>query len=291
MSGGTRLFLVAAVLTAVFAGAAVLAGYPSRLSPGETADTGHQGGAHSGDDDAADPAEQSAEAPPGVQVAQAGLRLAMERSTFEPAARAVPFSFRVLDAKGHPVRDFEVAHERRMHFIVVRRDLTRFQHLHPTMKPDGTWMTEVNLGHGGSYRVFADFTRGGVQRTLGADVQVAGLFRPRPLPAPAQVVRSDGGLEVALRAGAASAGEDARLEFEVRDGGAAVTDRLQPYLGAKGHLVALREGDLAYLHTHPESDEPTFAISYPSAGKYRLFAQFRYRGHVHTAPFTQQVAE
>ena len=26
---------------------------------------------------------------------------------------------------------------------------------------------------------------------------------------------------------------------------------LQPYLGAYGHLVALRDGDLAYLHVHP----------------------------------------
>ena len=30
---------------------------------------------------------------------------------------------------------------------------------------------------------------------------------------------------------------------------------MEPYLGAKGHLVALREGDLAYLHIHPEGGE------------------------------------
>ncbi len=73
-----------------------------------------------------------------------------------------------------------------------------------------------------------------------------------------------------------SGGQEARLQFEVRDGGRVIADRLQPYLGAKGHLVALREGDLAYLHTHPETEEPTFTVSYPSAGTYRLFAQFRY---------------
>lgn len=55
--------------------------------------------------------------------------------------------------------------------------------------------------------------------------------------------------------------------------------------------MALREGDLAYLHTHPESDAPTFALNYPSAGSYRLFAQFRYQGRIHTAAFTQRVAK
>jgi hypothetical protein len=189
------------------------------------------------------------------------------------------------------VRDFEVAHERRMHFIVVRRDLARFQHLHPAMEADATWRIGVDFREGGTYRVFADFTRGGEQRTLGADVHVGGLFNPRPLPAPARLVRSDGGLQVALRGGAASAEEDARLEFELRDGGRVVTDRLQPYLGAKGHLVVLREGDLAYLHTHPEDDKPVFALTYPSAGTYRLLAQFRYQGRVHTAALTQEVAE
>ncbi|NKX51639.1 hypothetical protein HER39_13910, partial [Arthrobacter deserti] len=31
---------------------------------------------------------------------------------------------------------------------------------------------------------------------------------------------------------------------------------LEPYLGAYGHLVALRAGDLAYLHVHPEGAAP-----------------------------------
>jgi hypothetical protein len=74
-----------------------------------------------------------------------------------------------------------------------------------------------------------------------------------------------------------------------------VTD-LQPYLGAYGHLVALREGDLAYLHVHPEGapgDGATpagprveFAAEVPSAGTYRLFLDFRHAGVVRTAEFT-----
>jgi hypothetical protein len=305
VNGLTRLFLIAVLLAVALAGAALVAGYPSRLTPGESNDAargeqaadrddaghGEEEAPHSGDDQPAGTGVPQVDVVPGVQVAQNRLRLALEHSTFASDAPSQPLRFRILDTQGRPVRNFEVQHERKLHLIVVRRDLAGFQHLHPTMKPDGTWTTGIDFGEGGTYRLFADFTRDGEQTTLGADVQVAGFFRPRPLRAPARMVSSDGGLEVALRADAASAGEDARLAFEVRDRGRVATDAVQPYLGAKGHLVALRTGDLAYLHTHPDSDELAFTLNYPSAGAYRLFVQFRYQGRVHTAAFTQAVSE
>ena len=54
-------------------------------------------------------------------------------------------------------------------------------------------------------------------------------------------------------AGDLVAGRDARLTLSVIKDGKPVTD-LEPYLGAYGHLVALREGDLAYLHVHPDGE-------------------------------------
>ncbi len=71
---------------------------------------------------------------------------------------------------------------------------------------------------------------------------------------------------------------------------------IQPYLGARGHLVALRQGDLAYLHAHPEEHgddadgEIPFAAEFLSAGSYRMFLQFRAGGSVHLVAFTAQVA-
>ena len=64
---------------------------------------------------------------------------------------------------------------------------------------------------------------------------------------------------------------------------------IQDYLGAKGHLVALREGDLAFLHVHPDADRLRFGATFPGAGRYRLFLQFQVDGQVHTAAFTQAV--
>ena len=69
----------------------------------------------------------------------------------------------------------------------------------------------------------------------------------------------------------------------------------EPYLGAGGHLVALRDGDLAFLHVHPteggdeHDDAIRFATTFPTAGKYRLFLQFQHEGRVQTVAFTQEV--
>jgi hypothetical protein len=73
-------------------------------------------------------------------------------------------------------------------------------------------------------------------------------------------------------------------------------DAVEPYLGADGHLVALREHDQAFLHTHPEGEPGgpgpiEFGVEYPTAGRYRLFLQFKHAGEVHTAEFTQEVGD
>lgn len=301
MGGPARIAVFAALLVVVFAGAALLG---SAIDPsGSDADedagaeiaehgaqpTAADHGSMDGESAAPHDGEATAATLPGLQVAQDGYRLVIDRARPTSGKAQARFEFKVVDGSGEPVRDFELAHEKRMHFIVVRRDMTSFQHLHPTMRPDGTWTERVDLSRGGVYRVFADFTREGEQRTLGADVHVGGPYRPQALPRPQTSARTEDGLAVSLDTTGAEAGEAGRVAFEVREDGRVVTDRLQHYLGARGHLVALREGDLAYLHTHPEGDELAFMAEYPSAGSYRLFVQFLYEGKVQTAAFTQEV--
>jgi hypothetical protein len=65
---------------------------------------------------------------------------------------------------------------------------------------------------------------------------------------------------------------------------------VRPYLGAKGHLVALRRGDLAFLHVHPDDRSLRFMATLPTAGRYRLFLQFKTDdGRLHAAAFTREV--
>ena len=232
-------------------------------------------------------AKMAPQAVRGLAVSDAGLTLRLARGTVTPG-QPFALAFRIVDRRGQTVRDFDVEHTKRMHFIVVRRDMTGFQHLHPTQRPDGTWSVPVTLADAGAYRVFADFAVDEQPHTLADDLVVDGTVRSRALPAAAKSVDVDG-LRVALTEGATKAGEESELGFTVTRQGRPVA--VQDYLGAKGHLVALRQGDLAFLHVHPDEDRLQFMATFPTAGRYRLFLQFKTTdGRLHTAAFTQEVA-
>ena len=234
----------------------------------------------------------------GVTIADGGLRLELDQAQL-PLGVESELSFRIRSADDQPVSDFEVEHDKRMHLIVVRRDLTGFQHLHPTMSEDGTWSTKVNLSQAGSYRVFADFNHQDENETLGADLAVDGPADYQELPAQQAGTKTSSGYEVDLEGEAGRAEEENELTFSVTRDGRAV--QVEPYLGADGHLVALREGDLAFLHVHPSGNgahggdetaaDPAvrFMTEFPSEGRFRLFLQFKHQGDVHTAEFTREV--
>ena len=269
-----KLAAFVAVLAVVFGGAA-LAGAAIGPEPERSAATDEHGAMP-----AADPVR-------GLAVADDGLRVVVDEPELA-RGRQQTLRFRVVDDRGATVRDFDVEHERRMHLIVARRDLTGFQHLHPEQAADGSWSTPVRLDAAGSYRMFADFSHGGEARTLATDLRVDGAADLEDLPAPATTAVSDGGYDVRLDAGASAPGEEAHLRFTITRDGEPV--RTEPYLGAGGHLVALREGDLAFLHVHPLSDDAVeFGATFPTAGRYRLFLQFQHEGRVQTVAFTHEV--
>ena len=261
-------------------------------------DAGHAGttqagdgdhGGHGGDTQVASTTE---EVPGGLMVSQNGYTFAL----YTDDARAgddVPVAFAITGPDGAPVTAFDVEHEKRLHLIAVRRDHTGFQHVHPELGRNGTWTTELDLTPG-PWRLFADFKAVGAEPlTLGSDLAVAGAYRPAgSVPDSRTAAVDDYRVEIA---GDLVPGRDSRLTLTVRKDGEPVTD-LQPYLGAYGHLVALREGDLAYLHVHPDgtpgdgATEPgpdvVFYASVPSAGRYRLYLDFQHDGVVRTAAFT-----
>jgi hypothetical protein len=277
MNAVAKLAGFAVVLALVF-GTAAFAGSRIDVHPGkpkaETAMAGH------GEDTLV------AQAVRGLAVSDNGLTLELAR-TRATAGRRFDLAFRIVDRRGQTVRDFDVEHTKRMHFIVVRRDMTGFQHLHPTENADGTWSVPVILPEAGSYRVFADFSVDGKPHTLADDVTVDGAVRSQELPAPVNSVDVDG-LRVSLTEGASKAGTESELAFNVTRDGEPVA--VEQYLGAKGHLVALRQGDLAFLHVHPDESSLKFMAEFPTAGRYRLFLQFQTDGRVHTAAFTQEVS-
>ncbi|MFI5839774.1 hypothetical protein ACIA8K_08660 [Catenuloplanes sp. NPDC051500] len=228
----------------------------------------------------------------GLVVSSADFRLVPAETAFPAPSGRQPFRFTVQTADGTPVTDFAVVHDKRLHLIVVRRDLFGYQHVHPELAPDGTWSTELALPTAGVWRAYADFTAttaAGIQvaTTLGVDLSVGGDYLASPLPEATPVVEA-GGFGVEL-AGTPALGSVQPMIFTVRRGGTALAP--EPYLGAYGHLVVLREGDLGYVHVHPE-DQLTvdravkFWLAAPSRGRYRAFFDFQVDGVVHTAAYT-----
>jgi hypothetical protein len=285
-----RILLFVVALVVVFAAAAALG---ALVEPTETEGgteetmathpaeeethgaTAHEGGGHE---------------PAGLGVSADGYTLRMDPTRTE-RGRARELHFAIEDEDGAPVTEFDELHERRLHLIVVRRDGAGFRHLHPKMSAEGTWSVPVEFDEAGVYRAFADFSIGGEQQTLAVDLFVSGgEFDARPFSAP-QPIDETNGYEVRLRADEAIPGKSDSLTFTVSRDGRPVED-LAPYLGAKGHLVALREGDLAFLHVHPQenravaADEIAFEATFPTAGRYRLYLQFEHEGVVRTAEFT-----
>ncbi|MGC5051436.1 copper resistance protein CopC [Micromonospora sp. DT48] len=211
----------------------------------------------------------------------------------QPAGATTDYRFRIVGVDGQPVTGFAVVHGKPLHLIVVGRDLGGYQHLHPTMAADGTWSVPLTLARPGGYRIYADFTvTTGDSRelplVLGVDHEVPGSYQPAGLP-PAQPQASVGPYTVSM-AGTPTIGMMVPVTFRVARDGVTEPVRLERYLGAYGHLVVVREGDLGYLHVHPEPELVDGGIAFwltaPSTGRYRAFLDFQVDGAVHTAAFT-----
>jgi hypothetical protein len=226
----------------------------------------------------------------GLSVSAGGYTLRARPTVFE-VGREEAFEVRILDRAGREVRDLDEQHEQLMHLIVVRRDLIHCQHLHPSLDEDGSWSVSLTLPEPGVYRAFVDFSVNDEPLTLGVDLTAPGDLKVEPLPNPTNAVRIEDGYEIELEAETPTAETGSSLNFRIKRGGREVED-LEPYLGALGHLVALREGDLAFLHVHPTGGAGArieFHSEFPSQGRYRLFLQFAHAGVVRTAAFTVEI--
>lgn len=285
---GTKLALYGVVLAAAFAAAAGLA---AAVGPIDTSNGSH-------DDNAGSDHDTGGGRPhvPGISIDADGFRIVPEATSLA-ADVATTYSFRIVDSNGAAVTDFDVTHERRLHLIVVSRNFGDYHHLHPTQDHGGVWTADVPALPGGSYRVFAD-TRptGGDGITLGTDLAVgsgvAEMNSATAPPAGATTFTIDG-YQVQMT-GTPHVGESTLTFSVLRNGEPIVPD---PYLGASGHLVALRDGDMAFLHVHPLGDATPqqpgirFAAELPTPGTYHLFLDISIDGTVRTAAFTVEVPE
>lgn len=204
------------------------------------------------------------------------------------------------------VRNFAIVHDKPFHLFVVGHDLEYYDHVHPEMRPDGTWTIDVSVPKAGYYKLYSDFLPIGgtpqvVPRLLAAG-RPGDLDGSRAhLPADDLAPKTAGSLRVSisLPPDGLVAGLDEKLVYRIVDAksGAPVSD-LEPYLAAYGHTLVVSEDTMEYVHAHPVELLPdriedaaggpdlTFKALLPKPGRYRLWTQLKRGGVVSTVRFT-----
>lgn len=192
-----------------------------------------------------------------------------------PVGKPVTWMLKVSDAKsGQPVKSFETEMTKKMHLIVVKNDLSWFNHIHPTLGADGTFTVTTTLPTSGSYKLYADYTPTGRKQEVPQHEFATGGAQPAPssvslvpdkmqdmwltkkfVAHPEGEPNAKGGAtyEVAMMPMPAPlvAGQASMLHFQIRDASGKPLRDLQPYLGTLGHCVILSQDTTKYLHSHP----------------------------------------
>lgn len=225
-------------------------------------------------------------APPTAAFALRG-RLSVDGTPDGPMRPGQPSSwaFGFSDAgTGTPLTRFDLHHERTMHLIVVKRDLSTFAHLHPVLGSDGRFRLRVNapgedadnrdaagaVPRPGTYFLFTEVAPSGQSARLSRfTVRAEGTERneplsPDPLTASGEVEKdvAPGGYRVGLRT---ARGEHhpgmPMLTFTLTvrarnaQGGYDEVRDLEPWLGMTGHAVLVgatgeRVADRVFRHLH-----------------------------------------
>lgn len=223
--------------------------------------------------------------------------------------------FNIKDQSGNVLKDFDTVHTKKLHLIVVRKDRTNFQHVHPTFdQPSGMFMIEpFTFPTDGDYRVFADFTPANAGKddmgmkmasTPYQDVQVGDTakYTPESLGTD-KLTSSVNGLDTMLsqlEGDSMNTGYYANtitnLSVDIEKNGTPFTS-LQEYLGALGHMVILGP-NLEFIHGHPLTESTSaqtgkivFQVTFPKAGQYKLYLQTQANDQVNTTDYNLTVKD
>ncbi|MEP7271273.1 MAG: hypothetical protein ABI882_07190 [Acidobacteriota bacterium] len=209
-----------------------------------------------------------------------------------------------------PVRTFDTMHERQMHLIIVRRDLSFFTHQHPEIQADGSFILDrFTFPTPGEYQLFFDTApKGAGGQVLLASLKVEGKSDGKAAAvSPGQSAlgvvaqRSVGGVIVSLKDPNGLLPRKTMpfaigLESEATK--EPIVD-LQPYLGALGHMILIHEDAQTFVHSHPDERDPengkhgilSFLSRPPKPGTYRLWIEFKRDGKVNVAEFIVEVKD
>lgn len=205
----------------------------------------------------------------------------------------------------------EFNHEKLMHVIGVRSDLNEFFHIHPESFGGGIFATPYVFSSPGTYKLWSEVTKDGVTHSFGhptLEVQGAGTKAQKNVSFTRNIAVGDYQAILRMKEPVVK-GREHDLSFDVHTkGGSEVV--LENYLGVQMHLAVIKDDLSQFIHTHSEEteghshssfpfvqevyanggedhghDEPVapagedetvnFHVTFPEAGLYKVFAQFR----------------
>ncbi len=203
----------------------------------------------------------------------------------------------INDKSGQAMEDFDVEHEKLMHLIVVSKDLSVFQHLHPEFNGNGQFTIPTKFPKGGQYKLIADVVPSGYSTSTVTEwIDVSGNAKSEKLVVDSSLTKVVKDKKVSLEFDQLTSNKDVNMTFTIQDNetGEPITD-LQPYLGAIGHVVIVSKDGEDYLHSHPmnSADErdpkAEFMTLFPESGVYKIWGQFQHNDQIITAPFVVEV--
>jgi hypothetical protein len=187
-----------------------------------------------------------------------------------------------------PLTAFDTTHEELLHLIIVRADLAHFAHIHPALGADGVFRIRHEFPAGGEYHLFADVApKGAGSQVLMARLKVTGS------PGASSSAGTAAGPSVQLDKANPQlpSGKTTRVVFTVQP-----EEGIEPYLGARAHLIAIYRDAVTFVHAHADESQPfdgtlVFLGRFPLPGSYRAWVQFKYHGQVITREFTLQAKD
>jgi hypothetical protein len=234
----------------------------------------------------------------GMEMPTVSTNAVWKLSTAKPKPKTdTAITIQIQDNTGKPINKFDINHEKKMHLIVVSKDLSYFNHIHPEYKGNGIFLVTTQLPESGDYKLFADYIPSGSSATYQSKwVSVEGTAPKQAEIIPeTNLVKTVNDIVVTLTFGHLMADMDLNLTFNMVDAKTKepVTD-LQPYLGAVGHVVIISADAEQYIHVHPTDEkakgpDAQFMTKFPKSGVYKIWGQFQRKGKTFIVPFVVNV--
>jgi len=224
-------------------------------------------------------------------------------------------TFDVRDQNNKVFKDFAIDYTKLVHLIVVRKDRTNFQHVHPTYDSNtGMFsISDFQFPADGEYRIFANFTPTGAKKegmveseAPYQDVKVGDMstYVPQKLGEDSLISTVNGfTASITQVPGGDSVGSLSPTFYAAQDTSATVSitkdgqpfKKLQEYLGSLGHMVVLGP-NLEFIHAHPMLDDINnqtgfiqYMVNFPVSGQYKLYLQTQADNQVTTNDFNVTV--